>query len=150
MVQDFPNDPESRFKKFGWATKPIFSQLTQVLVPEDEDIARWEGLGVPKDRIHHVFLQHVKYDPVDSQTDCTQLTALVQVLKDAWLSPPRRLMTAASTHAGEEKEIAQVFLNLKKTRPDLGLLIVPRHVERCAAIMEDLRSSALPQPFAAK
>lgn len=129
---------ESRFKKFGWATKPIFSQLTQVLVPEDEDIARWEGLGVPKDRIHRTG--SVKYDPVDSQTDCTHLTALMQVLKDARLSPPRRLMTAASTHAGEEKEIAQVFLNLKKTRPDLGLLIVPRHVERCAAIMEDLRS----------
>ena len=132
---------EARFRKFAWATRPIFSQLSQVLVPEDEDIARWAGLGVPEDRLFRTG--SVKYDPAGSETDPAQLAALTQILHSTGLGSPRRLMTAASTHAGEEKEIAQVFINLKKTRPDLGLLIVPRHVERSAAILAELRQLGL-------
>ncbi|MCB1209471.1 MAG: hypothetical protein KDK97_09100 [Verrucomicrobiales bacterium] len=132
---------EARFRKFGWATRPIFSELSQVLVPEEEDIARWAGLGVPADRIHRTG--SVKYDPAGSETDPAQLADLTKVLATAQMGPPRRLIVAASTHAGEEKEIAQVFIHLKKTRPDLGLLIVPRHVERAAAILADLRALGL-------
>jgi 3-deoxy-D-manno-octulosonic-acid transferase len=41
-----------------------------------------------------------------------------------------RLLVAGSTHAGEERILGEIYVRLRKTFPDLFLVVVPRHMER--------------------
>ena len=42
---------ERRFRQFRWFVRPYFQKLDLVCVPEENDIARWQSLGVDRDRI---------------------------------------------------------------------------------------------------
>jgi 3-deoxy-D-manno-octulosonic-acid transferase len=48
-----------------------------------------------------------------------------------------KVITAGSTHEGEEKFIASIYTELKKEIPDLNLIIAPRHPERFK-LVEDM------------
>jgi 3-deoxy-D-manno-octulosonic-acid transferase len=50
------------------------------------------------------------------------------------------VITAGSTHKGEEEFITSVYLELKKDFPDLNIIIAPRHPERFKEV-EDMFSS---------
>ena len=52
-------------------------------------------------------------------------------------------MLAASTHAGEERALAEVYQELRGRHAALGLLVVPRHFERGAEVVEELRGLGL-------
>ena len=49
------------------------------------------------------------------------------------------VLLGASTHPGEEAVIAQSYQNLRKEFDDLRLVLIPRHAERGAEIMETLK-----------
>ena len=49
------------------------------------------------------------------------------------------ILLAASTHPGEEELVAETFLRLREEIPNLRLVLVPRHVERSADIVEMLK-----------
>jgi 3-deoxy-D-manno-octulosonic-acid transferase len=55
----------------------------------------------------------------------------------------RPVFAAASTHDGEEELIARAYLSLKASRPDLLLVIAPRHPDRGPEIAEKLRGLGL-------
>ncbi len=58
---------------------------------------------------------------------------------DAVFGPGKHLvLLAASTHPGEETLVTETFLRLKREVPNLKLVLVPRHVERAADIVEML------------
>jgi 3-deoxy-D-manno-octulosonic-acid transferase len=50
---------------------------------------------------------------------------------------------AASTHPGEEKLVAEIFARLRKRRPELKLVVVPRHAERGGEVASDLATTGL-------
>lgn len=129
---------ERRFQKFGFFIRPVFAMLDQVLVQEPGDIPRFAGLGVNPARIHHTG--SIKFDPQGAAVDEVQLAQLRQILKQAGIAETQPILLLASTHAGEEMLIARMALNLQATETDLALLIVPRHVERAAVILEELCS----------
>ena len=52
-------------------------------------------------------------------------------------------LLAVSTHPGEERVVAESFIQLKKSFPGLRLVIVPRHAERGEEIAEMLRELGL-------
>jgi 3-deoxy-D-manno-octulosonic-acid transferase len=49
------------------------------------------------------------------------------------------VLLAASTHAGEELSLAQVYVQLRQEQPQLALLVVPRHFERGPAVLAELQ-----------
>ena len=53
------------------------------------------------------------------------------------------ILLAASTHNGEEAELAQVTVKLRSTIPALRLIIVPRHVERADKVEADIQAAGL-------
>lgn len=55
----------------------------------------------------------------------------------------RKIWVAASTHEGEEKAAAQLHKQLKPGFPALLTIIVPRHPNRAAKILEELRPLGL-------
>jgi 3-deoxy-D-manno-octulosonic-acid transferase len=67
--------------------------------------------------------------------DMTELDALKQELK---LPSNGRIWVAGSTHDGEEKQLVDVYQNLLKICPELFLILVPRHPERCRQVADDL------------
>ncbi|MCB1226538.1 MAG: hypothetical protein KDK99_12050, partial [Verrucomicrobiales bacterium] len=127
-----------RFAKAARLIRPIFSQLSQVLVQEPEDAARWHPLGVPPDRVH--TCGSIKFDPEGAAPDPEKIAQLGTLLQNTGITPEQPRLLAASTHAGEELALARLLAQLK-TQPrwkDLRLLLVPRHVERTPALLDEL------------
>ena len=132
---------ERSYLKFRNFIAPIFQMLERVCVQEPEDVARWTALGVDPQRI--TFTGSVKYDPQGSAADAAQVRTFEQLLSATGMAG-RPLLLAASTHAGEEKELARIYQELVARHPGLGLLVVPRHYERGVSVQEDLQSLGLP------
>jgi 3-deoxy-D-manno-octulosonic-acid transferase len=129
---------ERRYRKFRRFVGPVFGMLKQILVQEEDDIARWESFGVERDRIHHTG--SIKYDPEGASVPAAKIDELRAVLTQTGIEPTQPILLAASTHAGEEIEFARVFQRLREKIRDLALLIVPRHVERRAEITAALKT----------
>ncbi|WP_461785115.1 3-deoxy-D-manno-octulosonic acid transferase [Prosthecobacter sp.] len=132
---------ERRYRKFRRFVGPIFGMLKQILVQEEDDIARWESFGVERDRIH--LTGSIKYDPQGATVPAAKINELHNVLTQTGIASTQPILLAASTHAGEEIEFARVFQRLREKIRDLALLIVPRHVERRAEITAALKTIGL-------
>ena len=52
---------------------------------------------------------------------------------------PRTVIMGASTHPGEEKLVAEIFLRVKNRFPGLKLILVPRHAERAGEVVAELK-----------
>ena len=122
---------ERRYRRFRFFVAPIFRLLDLVYVPEREDIERWTALGVLRDRIH--VTGSIKFDP-DVQPESQTAAASVSNA----LSSDSLVFFGGSTHHGEEKILAGIFLRLRQQFPALRLFIAPRHVERLQDIRADL------------
>lgn len=132
---------ERRYHQFGFIIRPVFAMLHQVLVQEPEDVQRWTRLGLTADRVHHTG--SIKFDPQGAAPDPAQVKALRAVLDQAGIQPRQPILLLASTHPGEEVLLAEMTQRLRQKHPSLALLIVPRHVERTAALLEELGSLGL-------
>lgn len=131
----------SRLRKLRALVKPVYGMLRQILVQETDDVARWQSFGLDTARIH--LTGSVKYDPEGSEVPAERVESLRAVLNERGVSNDQPVLLAASTHDGEEVELARVFQRLHATHPRLALLLVPRHVERAAEILTQLRELGL-------
>lgn len=132
---------ERRYQKVLWLVQPIFTLLHRVMVQEPEDVRRWQTLGLPADRI--TCTGSIKFDMAGDREPLEQVAQFRALLTGMGCGETRPVLLAASTHAGEEIELAGVFMQLKKVMPDLFFIVVPRHVERAAEIETGLRNLGL-------
>jgi 3-deoxy-D-manno-octulosonic-acid transferase len=117
---------ERRFKMLGPLASAWFNQLDLITLSDEEDRARFLSLGVRPDILR--VTGNIKHDsPRGSLSPRDEVTSLV----------------AASTHAGEEEEIAKAYLSLTKDHPELRLIIAPRHVERRQEVRQTLETHGL-------
>ena len=103
------------------------------------DASRIESIGMAKDRIE--VLGNAKYDALAAMA-APALQA--EIARRVNQQAGERFFVAGSTHPGEDQIVIRVYQQLLKHQPDLKLIIVPRHVERTAAILELLQSAGLP------
>jgi 3-deoxy-D-manno-octulosonic-acid transferase len=141
---------ERRFQRFRAWTGPVFRLLDVICVPEKEDLERWESLGVPIGKIR--CTGSMKFEQAeDGARRAEEFRTLLQSLGATSQTP---ILLAGSTHAGEEKILAQIYGRLRQALTDLLLIIVPRHIERAAEIIRELeplgfeiiQRSTLPAP----
>lgn len=132
---------ERRYKLALPIARPIFAMLSRVFVQDSEDIGRWETLGVDRGRITHIG--SIKYDTAGQGEPLDQAARLGRLLGELGWRGGDPVLLAASTHAGEEAAIAQVFTNLRTSIPRLRLIMVPRHAERAAGIETQLQDLGL-------
>lgn len=127
---------EKRFRMAKLITAPFFNTLSRITLTEAEDRGRWLSLGVRSELLH--LAGNIKYDnALPAQQDALKLPEHL-----GWgNSDP--LFLAASTHAGEEEEVAKAFQITRREFPNLRLVIAPRHVERRMEIVESLKSLGL-------
>src|SRR5437764_52246 len=127
---------ERRYRRFRFFVAPIFRHLGLVCVPERKDIERWTALGVSRDRIN--VTGSIKFDP-DVQPESRTTVAYIS----SAFSPDSLVLFGGSTHHGEEKILAEIFLRLRQEFPPLRLFIAPRHVERLPEIRAELAAFPL-------
>ncbi len=118
---------------------PVFGSLDLVCAQSGEDAQRLESLGVDPERLHVVG--NLKFDLTgDVGTDSAETEA---VLRSAGAGADRTIWIAGSTHPGEEFVLGEIYGRLRRRHPGLYLVVVPRHVERTAEVVRDLRRTGL-------
>jgi len=106
-----------------------------------EDARRILDLGAPPERVHVVG--NLKFDlaGVGPATGGTDGPAVRQMLG---LPPSRPVLVAGSTHRGEEGPVLEAFKAVRRSVPDLTLLLAPRHPERLGEVEALLERERLP------
>jgi len=115
------------YKKIPALVIPSLHNVTRILAQTKEDRENFIKIGMPENRIE--VLGNLKFDitlPENLITQGKQLKSTLFAQRFVWI--------IASTHQGEESLLIDCYQQLKKTIPELLLLIVPRHPERFLAV----------------
>lgn len=105
------------------------------LCPQDEASGdRLVALGLPADRLGPAETLKAALPPVPPLPDAARL-------RDAF--PRARTVLAASTHPGEEVLALDAFAAARRARPDLRLMLAPRHPDRANEVAALVRSRGL-------
>lgn len=129
---------EQRFRRFNRIVRPTFRLLDVICVQNVRDLERWVALGVERDRL--ACSGSVKYDPEDVEVDESVPRALLAQLQ---VATGQQVLLGGSTHHGEEATLARIFMELRRTFPDLFLIVAPRHVERSTNVQSSLQQLGL-------
>lgn len=126
------------YNRWSWILRPTFANLDLVVAQTDEYAARFIRLGTNPAAVS--VAGSIKFDHAvhDRQNDRTRRLASL-----AKIAPQARVFLAGSTQAPEEQLALESFQTVRKTFPELRLIIVPRHPERFAEVARILQISGL-------
>ncbi len=128
------------YRRQRWFFQGIFSRFSLFCMQTMADAAHIRSLL--KDQLStavHVC-STMKFD---QHSAASSQVAIATIINAVYPEKNRVLMVAASTHPGEEKLVARTYRALTTAIPHLGLLLIPRHVERAPEIMEMLTEEGL-------
>lgn len=125
-----------RYRQFRALFQPIFSRFAGIAVPDKTDATILESVGCRADRIQ--VIGNLKFDAANSAAKPSiQPQALLRWAGARQNAP---ILLGSSTHAGEECLLGGIFLRLRQDFPDLFLVMAPRHFERGAQVLQELRA----------
>jgi len=116
----------SRYLRFSWFYKKIFTYIDFVFAQSETDKKRLEQLGA-------------KNVEVSGNIKLVQNYKITRELD----KPDGIVVTAASTHEGEEEGVLKAFIEWKKRNQNSKLIIVPRHPERFDKVFKLAKEYAL-------
>ncbi len=108
----------NNYRRFRSFFSQVFENVTLFCMQSEEDAVRIREIGADPAKV--VVTGNLKFDqkiPVSSQAPIS-------------IARGRKVITAGSTHRGEESILLDTFIRLRKKHPDLVLIIAPRHPER--------------------
>jgi 3-deoxy-D-manno-octulosonic-acid transferase len=119
----------TRYLTFSWFFRHALQLFSRLCMQTETDCDRIVAVGAPAGRT--VRAGNLKYDipyrQVGEDEKCT--------LKGSYSIPEGVfVLTAGSTHAGEEQFLIDVYRRLLPDFPELFLVLVPRHPERTAEV----------------
>lgn len=129
----------SRYLKFAWFFRHSLQLFTRLCMQTETDRERIIAIGAPPERTD--ITGNLKYDIPFHQVGVEEKNRLREQY-----AIPRNLtvMTAASTHSGEEECVLAAYRELLTTYDDLFLVLVPRHPERAAEVAALLEQWGMP------
>ncbi|AUM14960.1 lipid IV(A) 3-deoxy-D-manno-octulosonic acid transferase [Ketobacter alkanivorans] len=116
--------------------RPMMREVSLIAAQSDVDGDRFVELGLPPRNLQ--VTGTVKFD-MDIKPE-TKAQALA--LREQW-GGQRKVLIAASTHAGEDEQVLEAFLYLRSKVPGALLVIVPRHPERFNDVAELIEAMGL-------
>ena len=114
-----------KYQRISWFYKMIFKHIDEVYAQSQIDKERLESVGAKNVQV----IGNIKLADIPKATK--ELT-----------KPKNLLVCGASTHEGEEKLILKAFLELKKEEANSRLILVPRHPERFAEVINMVQECA--------
>ena len=124
------------YKRFGMLFRPIFASFAGIGAQNEADAARLAELGCRPETVR--IVGNLKFDA--AKLDERRRLDVPAMLRQLGAGPEKMLLVAGSTHAGEEVLLAEKFLQLRARFPDLFLVLVPRHFERCRDVGRELKA----------
>jgi 3-deoxy-D-manno-octulosonic-acid transferase len=119
------------YRKISFFMKKVLSCVDFFGTQNEEYAERLISLGVSPARVRSTG--NFKFDTTPS--------SLIPVWTERLRGP---VLTAGSTHDGEEDLMTSVYLELRKEFADLNLILAPRHPERFQNVEDMLVSKGLP------
>lgn len=116
-----------RWQLSGAFARKLFSTFIRTYPQDERSAAHFQTLGVPPSRIGPVATLKSMFVATAREPGKDRATTVL----------------AASTHAGEEKTVLEAFVHAHGTRPDLRLILAPRHPARRDEIIPLIRASGL-------
>lgn len=125
-----------RYADFGVLSTAMLGAVTRIAAQTDADAARFRALGAPAERV--TVTGSMKWDAEPAAPVRERAAAL----RARWTrNGLRPIWVVASTHPGEDEAVLSGLATLLQSQPHLLLVLVPRHVERAAAIAERARAA---------
>ena len=122
------------YARFSRLTAPMLAQLSLIAAQTAVEAERFRQLGARAECVE--VTGSIKFDlSVDAG-----LPQRAAELRAAWGAQARPVWIAASTHAGEDEVVLAAHRQLLIEHADALLILVPRHPERFAQVVELCRS----------
>jgi len=125
------------YAKVKGLTRGMLQQLTQLLAQDTATQQRYIQLGIAAEKTQ--VLGNIKFDITAPERFIKQ----ADQLKQEWQLGGRKIITLASTHAPEEKEILSALKAALEADPKLVCIVVPRHPERFDEVFQAAQSLGL-------
>lgn len=125
------------YAKVKGLTRGMLQQLTQLLAQDIATQQRYIQLGIAAEKTQ--VLGNIKFDITAPERFIQQ----ADQLKQQWSLSGRKVITLASTHAPEEKEILSALRAALEADPYLVCIVVPRHPERFDEVFQAAQSLGL-------
>jgi 3-deoxy-D-manno-octulosonic-acid transferase len=106
------------YMRFRWFFRQVFGNVDLFCMQSEADAGRIEQIGADPGKV--LVTGNLKFD----QKIPTVRPSPFRI------QPGRKVITAGSTHRGEEAVILEVFKRLREKFPELLLILAPRHPER--------------------
>lgn len=116
---------------------PVLARLEAVGAQSESEAERFRALGAPPERVR--VTGNCKYDRDEVPSAAAETDARLRRL--GWEDAP--LFVAGSTHPVEEDAVLAGYLQAKSLRPELRLILAPRHPERAAEAWRALMDASL-------
>lgn len=127
-----------RYLRFSWFFRHALQLFSRLCMQTETDCERIIAIGAPSGRT--VKSGNLKYDIPCRQTGEDEKRRL----KEQYSIPEGLLvLTAGSTHAGEEQHLIEAYRKMLTVCTELFLVLVPRHPERAAEVASLLERSGL-------
>jgi 3-deoxy-D-manno-octulosonic-acid transferase len=122
-----------RWRRFPAFITSLLSRFELALAQTEADADRLRTLGAPRVQV----IGNIKYDVSPPPADTDKLAALERAVQG------RPVFVAASTHPGEDEQVAAAHALAKESFPALLTVIIPRHPDRGAEVAETLFRAGL-------
>lgn len=106
------------YMRLRWFFKRVFGNVGLFCMQSDADAGRIREIGADPGKV--LVTGNLKFDQKIPVVQSSPLP----------IKPGRKVITAGSTHRGEEAVILDVFKRLREKFPELLLIVAPRHPER--------------------
>ncbi|OQY18647.1 MAG: hypothetical protein B6I36_06420 [Desulfobacteraceae bacterium 4572_35.1] len=127
-----------RYLRVKRLVEPLLNKLSWFCMQSSIDAKRIAKLGAPRSRI--TVTGNLKFD---MESTLPPDIDAVELRREFCLNQTAPVLVAGSTHAGEEEQLVDVYQRLLYEFPELILILVPRHPQRCKAVGELLSEKKL-------
>jgi 3-deoxy-D-manno-octulosonic-acid transferase len=127
-----------RYLMAGRLLRPVLACVTTFCMQTAQDARRIRLMGARAEQI--MVSGNLKFDMPEPQIAAVPRSDLLQEFR---LPADSLIWVAGSTHAGEEKIVADVYRQLREIHPRLFLVLVPRRPERVRQVREELEKLQL-------
>jgi len=118
-----------RYYRWRRLVRPVLRNIDTFLVQTERDLERLSRIGIPRQNLE--VAGNLKADILLPTIDAEQILGM---RADFGVSSANKVIVAGSTHQGEEEILVNAFREAKRQRPDLVMIIAPRHPERSGEV----------------
>jgi 3-deoxy-D-manno-octulosonic-acid transferase len=132
----------SGYMRLSFFMRCVFSNISMICTQTDMDARRFVALGAAPDKVH--VTGNIKFDQAAVSASEEEVKAL---RRSMGISPKARVFVAGSTHEGEEAIVLRCFEALKRSFPDLVLVVVPRDPGRARGVQRMFKQAGFFAPL---